>query len=78
MPPKSGVYKHFIAASHEPKVQSFVRSLGAGEAVSMNGRPATIGYRRVVPEEAYIEQVRNCAWRKIVVTPPAPTPASCH
>jgi hypothetical protein len=76
--PDKGVFKHFIAARYEPAVKSFVGSLGTGEAVAVNGRPASIGYRRVVPEEAYIEQVRTCAWRKIVVKPPAAAPPGCR
>ena len=75
-PPEKGVYRHYVPGRHEAATRAFIASLNQSQGVSVGGASASVGVRRVVPSDVYIETMIQCAWSRSI--PSAKLPPGCR
>jgi hypothetical protein len=75
-PPEKGVYRHYVPGRHEAATRAFIASLEQSQGVSVGGASSSIGVRRVVPSDVYIETMIQCAWSRSI--PSAKLPPGCR
>jgi hypothetical protein len=59
--PQGGVYHHFLDGKYEPQVREFI-SVDPSGAVLLNGAKWSMSLRRRVPEEDYLQKVREASY----------------
>lgn len=71
--PKHGVYKHMVAGTYEAAAKKFMSTHNARRAIRHGEHLLSFSYRRRVPEEDYLNQVRACLSAK-----PEHLPTGCR
>jgi hypothetical protein len=73
--PAGGIYAHYVAGKHEAAMRAFLAGPPRRTDVALDDHVWSIGIRRCLPAESYLERVRRCL--NALARVDASSPAEC-